>query len=152
MNMNMNEIKQSGFTLIELMIVVAIIGILAAIALPAYQDYTKRSHTSEAMSLITGAKTAVTEYYASKGEWPSSNEKAGLVASTQITGNAVKAVLVGKTGTNGVAISATFNKDVVEDKNIWFEGVVDSSSGLVTWKCKADRELHKYVPSNCRKN
>ena len=152
MIMNMNETKQSGFTLIELMIVVAIIGILAAIALPAYQDYTKRSHASEAMSLITSAKTAVTEYYSSKGEWPSSNKKAGLADSTAIKGNAVKAVLVGKKGTNGVAISATFNTKVVPDKNVWFEGVVDSSSGSVEWTCKADRELHKYVPSNCRKN
>ena len=61
----MKRTMQKGFTLIELMIVVAIIGILAAVALPAYQDYTKRSHVSEGMSLASGAKSAMTEYYAS---------------------------------------------------------------------------------------
>ena len=69
---------QSGFTLIELMIVVAIIGILAAIALPAYQDYTKRSHVSEGMALAAAAKVAVTEYYASEGSLPADSSNAGI--------------------------------------------------------------------------
>ncbi|HEZ5250735.1 TPA: pilin, partial [Neisseria meningitidis] len=72
---------QKGFTLIELMIVIAIVGILAAVALPAYQDYTARAQVSEAILLAEGQKSAVTEYYLNHGEWPGGNSDAG-VAST----------------------------------------------------------------------
>src|SRR5690349_666657 len=89
---------QKGFTLIELMIVVAIVGILAAIALPAYQDYTVRSKVSEGLSLVSGAKTAVSETYASTGNWPGTNAAAGLAASTSITGKYVASVDVSGNG------------------------------------------------------
>ena len=90
---------QKGFTLIELMIVVAIIAILAAIALPAYQDYVARSQVSEAMSLSSGAKTAVAEYYADRGAWPTSNTQAGLTPnSASINGKYVASVGVGANG------------------------------------------------------
>ncbi len=68
---------QKGFTLIELMIVIAIVGILAAVALPAYQDYTARAQVSEAILLAEGQKSAVTGYYLNNGEWPEDNDKAG---------------------------------------------------------------------------
>ncbi|EMU4911804.1 pilin [Neisseria gonorrhoeae] len=68
---------QKGFTLIELMIVIAIVGILAAVALPAYQDYTARAQVSEAILLAEGQKSAVTEYYLNNGKWPEDNDKAG---------------------------------------------------------------------------
>ncbi|MCH6548628.1 MAG: pilin, partial [Proteobacteria bacterium] len=78
---------QQGFTLIELMIVVAIIGILAAIAIPAYQDYTVRAQVSEGLNLGGGAKTAVTEYFQDRGAWPVNNTEAGLDATpTNIKG------------------------------------------------------------------
>ncbi|HEX2139136.1 MAG TPA: pilin, partial [Woeseiaceae bacterium] len=102
---------QQGFTLIELMIVVAIIGILAAIAIPAYQDYTIRAQVSEGLNLASGAKVAVAEYYQNNGAWPSCNDlatcadNAGLPAATTITGNYVSQVAV---GANGV-ITATFS-------------------------------------------
>ncbi|ENZ7000290.1 pilin [Neisseria gonorrhoeae] len=64
---------QKGFTLIELMIVIAIVGILAAVALPAYQDYTARAQVSEAILLAEGQKSAVTEYYLNNGKWPADN-------------------------------------------------------------------------------
>ncbi|HGL9776345.1 TPA: pilin, partial [Neisseria gonorrhoeae] len=71
---------QKGFTLIELMIVIAIVGILAAVALPAYQDYTARAQVSEAILLAEGQKSAVTEYYLNHGIWPENNDKAGVAS------------------------------------------------------------------------
>ncbi|EMT6713656.1 pilin [Neisseria gonorrhoeae] len=71
---------QKGFTLIELMIVIAIVGILAAVALPAYQDYTARAQVSEAILLAEGQKSAVTEYYLNHGEWPKDNTSAGVAS------------------------------------------------------------------------
>ena len=83
---------QQGFTLIELMIVVAIIGILAAIAIPQYAEYTNRARVSEGLQLAAGAKTALAEYYSSQNDYPASNVMAGLAAPTDIQGNNVSSV------------------------------------------------------------
>ncbi len=96
--------KQQGFTLIELMIVVAIIGILAAIAIPAYQDYTIRAQVSEGLQLSGGAKVAVTEYYQDRGTMPSVNAQAGIADAGDIEGNYVSQVGVA----NGV-ITVTYS-------------------------------------------
>ncbi|EMT8614001.1 pilin, partial [Neisseria gonorrhoeae] len=86
---------QKGFTLIELMIVIAIVGILAAVALPAYQDYTARAQVSEAILLAEGQKSAVTEYYLNNGEWPKDNASAGVASTpTDIKGKYVQKVEV----------------------------------------------------------
>lgn len=135
---------QKGFTLIELMIVVAIIGILAAIALPAYQDYTKRTHVSEGLSLAAGAKASVTEYYSSQGKWPTSNSAAGLASKTKITGNAVKSVEVGSSG----VITVTYNSKVESgDKTITLKP--NAQNGSVQWTCGGTVDP-KYRPANCR--
>ncbi|HFB1911647.1 TPA: pilin, partial [Neisseria gonorrhoeae] len=99
---------QKGFTLIELMIVIAIVGILAAVALPAYQDYTARAQVSEAILLAEGQKSAVTEYYLNNGEWPEDNTSAGVASSAEIKGKYVQKVEVN----NGV-VTATMKSDGV---------------------------------------
>lgn len=139
---------QKGFTLIELMIVIAIIGILAAIALPAYQDYTKRARVGEALSLAGGAKTAVTEYYSSNNAWPINNGAAGLPDAGDINGNTVSSVTV----TNGV-IAVEVNTKVENDtsKNTLVLSPT-ASAGSVTWTCNgSDTTIdEKYLPSECR--
>ncbi|ENW2597731.1 prepilin-type N-terminal cleavage/methylation domain-containing protein, partial [Neisseria gonorrhoeae] len=99
---------QKGFTLIELMIVIAIVGILAAVALPAYQDYTARAQVSEAILLAEGQKSAVTEYYLNHGTWPKDNGSAGVASSSSIKGKYVKEVEV----KNGV-VTAEMKSDGV---------------------------------------
>jgi len=132
---------QSGFTLIELMIVVAIIGILAAIALPAYQDYTKRSHVSEGLTLAAAAKVAVTEYYASEAAFPLDNAAAGLNAT--ITGNAVTGVV----NANGT-ITITYNAKVTAGGTITL--VPTDAGGSITWDCTGGDVDVKFRPANCR--
>ena len=134
---------QKGFTLIELMIVIAIIGILAAIALPAYQDYTKRARASEGLSLAGGAKTAVTEYYSSNNAWPASNGAAGLATATDINGNSVSSVAV----SNG-QITVTYKDNVQNNGTIVLSPT--ATIGGVTWNCKGGDLNAKFRPSECR--
>lgn len=140
--MSMKAKAQKGFTLIELMIVVAIIGILAAIALPAYQDYTKRSHVSEGLSLAGGAKASVTEYVADKGVWPTSNVQAGLAPT--ITGNAVNSVVVSGAG----LITITYNTKADAAKTLIMTPT--RSAGSIKWTCTGGTLPTKYRPATCR--
>lgn len=137
--------QQSGFTLIELMIVVAIIGILAAIAIPAYQDYTKRSYVAEGLYMADSVKTSVSEFYASSGAWPSTNASAGLPATpASITGQAVRAILVSYSH-----ITITFNTKVISGTQLLVSGT--AVGGSISWTCKdGGTLLDKYRPSTCR--
>jgi len=134
---------QQGFTLIELMIVVAIIGILAAIAIPAYQDYTVRTKISEGLSLAGGAKAAVAETFQSTGSWPTSNAAAGLATAGSISGNNVSQVAV---GANGV-ITITYTGAPIGGSTITLRPT--DATGSITWAC-ASTIADKYLPAQCR--
>ncbi|ENV5546977.1 pilin, partial [Neisseria gonorrhoeae] len=111
---------QKGFTLIELMIVIAIVGILAAVALPAYQDYTARAQVSEAILLAEGQKSAVTEYYLNNGEWPKDNTSAGVASASDIKGKYVKEVKVAKGVVTAQMASSNVNKEIKDKRlSLW---------------------------------
>jgi type IV pilus assembly protein PilA len=142
--------KQQGFTLIELMIVVAIIGILAAIAIPAYQDYTIRAQVSEGLNLSGGAKAAVTEYFQDRGEMPSGNAQAGLAASAAIQGKYVSSVGVG--AGDGI-ITVTYGKEahqVIDGQTLLMQADT-TSAGSVQWDCATGGVIAaKHLPAACR--
>ena len=140
--------RQHGFTLIELMIVVAIIGILAAVAIPAYQDYTRRAYISEALVAAAAAKTAVQEYHAANGSWPNSNASAGLAAADQHQGNAMQRLEIIASG--GVSlIRIELNAKVSSGAHVWLEPEA-TASGAFRWTCRGDSDLNRLLPSNCR--
>ncbi|HHL3668401.1 TPA: pilin, partial [Neisseria gonorrhoeae] len=123
---------QKGFTLIELMIVIAIVGILAAVALPAYQDYTARAQVSEAILLAEGQKSAVTEYYLNNGKWPANNGDAGVASPGEIKGKYVKEVKVEKGVVTATMASSNVNKEIQGKKlSLWAK----RQDGSVKWFC-----------------
>ncbi|WP_118842109.1 pilin [Neisseria meningitidis] len=157
---------QKGFTLIELMIVIAIVGILAAVALPAYQDYTARAQVSEAILLAEGQKSAVTEYYLNHGEWPSNNSSAGVASSSKIKGKYVEKVEVANGVITATMLSTGVNNEIKGKKlSLWAK----RQDGSVKWFCgqpvqrastatnndevtaAANKKIDtKHLPSTCR--
>jgi type IV pilus assembly protein PilA len=165
---------QKGFTLIELMIVVAIIGILAAIAIPAYQDYTIRSQVTEGLNLAGSIKAAVAESYAQNGIWPETLLEAGVVndenEETPPSGKYVKSVMI-ENGTVHITYSSEdgFQANKAIDTKVLSLRPLVSANQDVIWVCGykappagaeeaedseagADKTdiLRKYLPANCR--
>ncbi len=154
------NLKQGGFTLIELMIVVAIIGVLASIAVPQYQNYVARAQVSEAISLASSAKTAVSEFYVTNGSFPESNTQAGVSsndAGTDISGSYVSSV---KIDTGGVITTtmAGNNSSVVgalQGASLIFtpNDTDANNSGSIIWTCGPGGTTPiptQYLPASCR--
>src|SRR5690554_4160308 len=146
----MKKTVQKGFTLIELMIVVAIIGILAAVALPAYQDYTIRAQVSEGLSLGSGARVAMTEFHQQRGDWPTTNASAGLAAAASISGKYVSEVNVTTPGVITVVFGGPDAHTNISGDSLLLSA--SSTGGSVDWVCKsAPGGIEaKYLPSSCR--
>lgn len=142
--------KQQGFTLIELMIVVAIVAILAAIALPAYQDYLKRSKVSEAVATAGACKTSVAEYAAAANKLPTDINQAGC---SNVESQYVKSVDVGAGGIITVELQKIGTG--VDTKAIKLAPMTSAGAAAVdgdsigAWECTTTAEA-KYVPGSCR--
>ncbi len=138
---------QRGFTLVELMIVVAIIGILAAVAIPAYQDYIARAQVSEAVSLTTSSKTPLSEFFGDKGIWPSTASD----VMGNISGKYVSAVTItaGNGTTGQVSLEARIKNVGVNTAIAGGTLILTSSDGKV-WDCTTGTISAKYRPAACR--
>ncbi|AUD78302.1 prepilin-type cleavage/methylation domain-containing protein [Kangiella profundi] len=147
--------KQAGFTLIELMIVVAIVGILAAVAIPAYQDYIKRSKVSEVAATLAACKTSVAEFAASQNALPTTTDESGCDAgdSTYVSSLSV--------GAGGVIQATIQSVDSTLDGNtlnlapyadVGLTTAAVDGDDIKAWKCStsAASTEYKYLPANCR--
>ena len=142
----MNKIEK-GFTLIELMIVVAIIGILASIAIPSYQSYTIRAQVSEGLNLTGPVKSAVIEYFNDHGNFPADNTDAGLYVATSYSGGFVESITV-----NGANVSIEYGNRAnsrIRGRTVVLTAV--SSLGSFEWSCAGGGGIPEfYLPSSCR--
>ena len=137
--------REQGFTLIELMIVVAIIGILAAVALPAYQSYTARAAFTEGLALSLAVKTAQTEFASNNGAFGTTNAQIGAPAANTITGTNVASVTVGAGGIIVVLFNA--NNTTLSGALATLTPVLNA--GSITWTCTSDLD-NANLPQTCR--
>jgi type IV pilus assembly protein PilA len=145
----MQQRASSGFTLIELMIVVAIIAILAAIAIPAYQDYLIRAQVSEGFVLATGAKAAEWDFVSNTGRFPKSNGSAGLASPTSISGAYVSSLNITPNGQITVAFANPKTNVNIRSSTIVLSAI--TAAGSIQWSCNGGTVINKYLPTTCRK-
>jgi len=138
---------RKGFTLVELMIVIAIVGILAAVALPAYRDYTIRARVAEPMAVLSEAKTGMSEYFVATGTLPANATTAGI--RTAIGTDITSALSVATDGNLTVTLTGAASLGDAAGKTIVLS-LVSSANGRLEYKCKAGTIEAKYVPANCR--
>lgn len=142
--------SQKGFTLIELMIVVAIIGILAAVAIPAYQDYTQRAQVSEAFTMVDGMKSSIAEFATTNGAYPvTADITAGVGAP--VTGKYSSAATTTATGVITVTMAAagTVGADVAGKKITFTPPTLAGLTGAFVWTCASADLLQKFLPKTC---
>ena len=142
---------QKGFTLIELMIVVAIIGILAAIALPAYQDYMVRAKVSEGVLAASSARTAVAETFSQKNRMDLSNDSMGV--QTQDSRYVASVVYSGTSATQGdVTVTLKPNNELgaASSTTLILRGAGNTTTGTIAWTCGKGTINAKYLPSSCK--
>jgi type IV pilus assembly protein PilA len=140
---------QQGFTLIELMIVVAIVGILAALALPAYQDYTIRAKFSEVLARGAEAKTSVAEYFSANAELPPNTTSAGFNSAASGYTRSVTWDLGNRT-INMTAAPSISPNDALYDLALV---ITSTANGIIVWDCRAGASNptpSKYLPGSCR--
>ena len=140
--------NEKGFTLIELMVVVSIIGTLAAIAIPAYQNYTIRAQISEGLTLAAGPQVAVEEYYSEYGDWPANNADAGLTDGEGIKGKYTSEIFV-----QDNVVEITYGNDdahqFIQARKVLLTAT--DNEGSISWVCLGDGIIkNKHIPPTCR--
>ncbi len=155
--------QQSGFTLIELMIVVAIVGILASVAIPAYSDYTIRAKVSEAVTAVAPVKASVADYYYGNGDLPTSSADAGLdgtsggaegLSGGNYSTEVVESILVQADPAGSISVTLNdIGNEELQGKNILFKPSV-GTNGQITWSCEAGTAAAtlpaRFAPASCR--
>jgi len=138
---------QKGFTLIELMIVVAIIGIIAMLAMPAYQTYLIRAQIAEGLNIVGPVKQAVVEFHKDSGVYPANNAEAALQTPTNYTGSYVTSISV-----SGATISILYGNKANAEISGWTVSVIaQDNAGSTSWVCESGGTIPtKYLPSACR--